>query len=858
MTKDFSSIDKFRETRAHAACSIHHPIIRMSPRASALLLFIALQGFCATTPAATPAPATVRSETRADELAATAEGRALREAWSASEYRFTPATRTAYLKFIKAETLSALTASGKTLPKDFLAWIDSDPVVESTVYGARKNPVGILLGLRSLEIDLGADTVRRDYTQMALALAVAHAKTGETADIKPRAPLVLRIPGDPRVRVNTKDTSRPLDTHDHIINFLEDHAPFEEEVVVGHREELPELKYDDKGVAIPAPKGKAKKIAITEKRKRALVAADVMASKALQNEFNAYMASHGESVRIDCGDRVIFRDRTASVDSKSPEGKGILAAYKLFRAAYETKGRLPEKRDASPTPSEQLAYLIRNDKFRFPAETAAQRNWPRYPLTAPWPTLTLLALDNQPLREKEHIWAKFRDTGKTRTYGEYIGPIAQQFDYQSARRIAPFAFTYGTYQMMDKDGGVCGTMANMGVRTNNTLGIPSCTAGQPGHCALIAFAFDKKTGDYRCHGGQYATGGDDKTHPHGRWVFGDTDAPRRMVWHQSVARSVNAGLKNYLDSMIAHQLFARLTPAEKASRGMTLLESALAIAPTNFVLVEDALALADSATAQFAFFDNFKAAQAALDGKTGARDAGGLYEKTVRELMFARIQKLPIPTDRKQAAATLARLEKEKCDNPGVIAGYRLAAEGLEALLARTESDFAAHLAGQRDEKSCEFMAATMKAVSDKIADKKRRKTWTLALYRKQRGAEVYFSAKNKVLTDDTSRMLARLAGEKIPGDADLIRPMLIRVADELKNSVAGTRDMKVCKPIASRIAALDKAIKDPSLKAAWADALTQIIAGKESFTPANAKKNAAPLRDPCADAIAKLREAKA
>jgi hypothetical protein len=78
----------------------------------------------------------------------------------------------AYLDAARARTLAACTAKGLTLPADFLAWIDSDPVVRASVYGCRNNPLPVLLGLRSLEIDLGEQIVRRDYPQLALAFAI--------------------------------------------------------------------------------------------------------------------------------------------------------------------------------------------------------------------------------------------------------------------------------------------------------------------------------------------------------------------------------------------------------------------------------------------------------------------------------------------------------------------------------------------------------------------------------------------------------------------------------------------------------------------------------------------------------------
>jgi hypothetical protein len=117
------------------------------------------------------------------------------------------------------------------LPADFLAWIDGDRALRLSVYGSRADPLPVLLALRSLEIDLGTDTVRRDYTQLALAFAIqdsyaARADKGtgwndgdgatngsKLPDITPRAPLSLVIPSDPRVPVDTKDTSRALDAN---------------------------------------------------------------------------------------------------------------------------------------------------------------------------------------------------------------------------------------------------------------------------------------------------------------------------------------------------------------------------------------------------------------------------------------------------------------------------------------------------------------------------------------------------------------------------------------------------------------------------------------------------------------------
>ena len=237
-----------------------------------------------------------------------------------------------------------------------------------------------------------------------------------------------------------------------------------------------------------------------------------------------------------------------------------------------------------------------------------QRKWPRYPLTAPWPTLTLLAENNQPLREREERWLAFRDRGEFRGYGEYIGSVAQQFDMQSARRIKDYPFTYGTIQMMLKDGGVCGTMANIAVRSHCTLGTPASTAGQPGHCALVLFAFDPKTGAYRCHGAQYATAGDAGTGVHAAWVFGDVDARRPMVYHQSIAWSVNHGLQSYLDSTVAHTFFKQLSTPTRNSTACASCKAPPPFVPTTSFSPDDALTTGIDPNALVAFWKTLKPA----------------------------------------------------------------------------------------------------------------------------------------------------------------------------------------------------------------------------------------------------------
>ena len=547
-----------------------------------------------------------------------------------------------YVAAARTRTLDECKAKGIALPKDFLAWIDRDPVLRASVYGCRNNPLPVLLALRSLEMDLGEKTVRTDYPQLALAFAIqdSYAKRTTKAggwndadgavapdslpDVSPRAPLVLNIPGDPRMPVDTKDSKRTLDRDDHMVNFLEDHAPIEVDVKA---QELPPLEYDSKGIA--KPRGQA--VEVARKMARPLVAADVIASVGLQREFNAYMEAHGQSVRLECGDGAVGWNSTNAVNDDELR-KRIAAAHEMFQAAYRAKGRMPAERDAAPTPAESMAWFIRNDRWKFPDDVRAARAWPRFPLNAPWPVLLMLAADDQPLREREEIWAKFRDTGEMRTYGEYIGDIAQQFDMQSARRLSPFPYSYGSIQMMWKDGGVCGTMGNIGARTERICGVPASTAGQPGHCAMVQMDFDAKTRTYTCKGGQYATGGDEVTGVHAGWNYDDKGGRRPMIFHQTVAWGATVGLESLVDTMVMRRAWDALPAEQRAKECGKFLAAGLARNPYAMTVVEAAFADAPDAKTAKSMLDDFNAA---LD-KAGVPAERALYRDTVRGMVQAR------------------------------------------------------------------------------------------------------------------------------------------------------------------------------------------------------------------------------
>lgn len=661
----------------------------------------------------------------------------------------------AHVADARERTLAAAAARGLALPADFVAWVDADPVRQTTVYGCRRDPLPVLLALRSLEIDLGADVVRQRHPQLALAFAIEASyravrpgaspwNDGDEAaadgppDVSPRPPLQLTIPGDPRVRVDTKAKDRPLDRDDHVVNFLEDHPPIEVEV---ETRELPPLEYDERGVA--KPRGKA--VAVKKKVVRELYAADVIASAALQAEFAAYMAERGHpDVKLDCGERAVHWRSTEAIGDGGLRQR-IAAAHELFQAAYRAKGRMPKERDRAPTLAESMAWFVRNDEHPFPPAVKAERQWPRFPLHAPWPVLMMLVADDQPLREREAIWERFRDDGEMRTYGEYIGGIAQQFDMQSARRSSPFAFAYGSIQMMWKDGGVCGTMGNIGARTYRICGVPASTAGQPGHCAVVKMTHDPKTGRYACVGDQYATGGDEVTSVHAQWRFDDEGGRKPMAIHQSVAAAVNHDLRGFVQALAMRRAFDALPAGQRRAEALAFADAALAANPFTVAAVEGAIAALD---APADLLQLGKQVACALDALPDAK-AHALLRSTLLGLVHARIRALPAPADREAVATLLEELDRQDCQDAELLARSWRALGGESGFDAHCAELVAAHVARpatERTKRAGDALQRRLQALGRTVRGAEPKRAWAAKLLAAFAGKETFQARKGDVV----------------------------------------------------------------------------------------------------------------
>ena len=543
---------------------------------------------------------------------------ALLAALEKAGYTFTPEVKSAFLARRKAIALAEIAKTGQSLPQDFLEWVDADPVVAGTVYGIADNAAQRLVLLRSLEIDLGAAEVRKKHLQLALGITDAQAgkvnpatmsNESQGIGLTERGLLKLEIKRYPCEKVDTHPKDRPLDVNDHIINFLEDNP-----VVTEKR---------------ATENANGEKNASVVKQSRPLYAYEVYTNPERLKLFNTYMTERGFKMELDCG-------KGAVIPAHWGGGRDVTRAYKLFRTAYEAKGRLPKERDPSPTPGELAAYLIRNDNYRFPE--GVKRHWPKFPLNARWPVLYYLACSGESLREREFVWNRFCKVGSVVSYGAYIGKIAQYPDMVKAQKLQPFDYTYDTYPMWLKDGGVCGTCSNIGRFASVALGVPAGQARQPSHSCFVAVGGNEQRG--------YTLSISQSSHkPEDTFVSGHGRYYDDLITFYPI----NYGLLPYLDARAALEIARLLPTGTPAQARLAMLLSAFEANPYNLQAATAVLANISNPAELMKFWQKFGTTLAAVE-KPGCPKSS-YYNTVVQKVFNTRLAQLSPPADKAEPDA---------------------------------------------------------------------------------------------------------------------------------------------------------------------------------------------------------------
>lgn len=629
-----------------------------------------------------------------------------------NKFDFSRNVREAFFKFQKEQTLDDLKETGKTIPADFLKWINDDPVISATVYGAKPRPANVMLALYSLQLDVGRDTIKK-CTQLALAAAVLTESNGPTQNIFDRAPIKLEIPTCPLKPVDTRDKKRELDLNDHIINFLNEDYRLNTKSGT-KKTPNPHHESDSCVKAFHFKKGTLPEL-------KGLIASDVIHDDNLKDMLSEYLKTKGTPIEIPHG---------------LVQSPATYINFETFHKAYTEKGLLPAERDPMPTTAERLLYLARN----------ADRS--PFPLTrAPWPITMLLFEVSQPLRESEEIWTEYCRNKRFITYGNYVGPIAQNSIYLAATDLRPFPFSCKnrSWQAMIKNGGVCGTMAAIAVGTYSALGIPACTAGQPGHCALISYTPSGR--NYIANIEQSVTGGPLETTAHAQWHYGDGRYGSNMyVYRESIASAINVGFERYLNSCILYSIYRLLPDDVREKHGFEILQSGLDLNPYNIMLV-DALAEVGTPIQHANIYRRFmNIPSAAHKAGHGMSEA---YRDRVCHVVFNRIASLPVTESQDEAktvykALAAMRFDPKELDNidnlEKITLNYHLAALHTKAFLDELTAEFVAYFetSKQKYPAACQQKAKRIQVVADMIKDEEEKKKWLQKLAARKHNRENY------------------------------------------------------------------------------------------------------------------------
>ncbi|MFM2296381.1 MAG: hypothetical protein RL117_88 [Verrucomicrobiota bacterium] len=702
--------------------------------------------------------------------------------------KYDESVKKSFLAWRKEMALAELKTAGVSVPAEFLAWVDSQPLVYQTIYGFDNprphrmpappkgqsvdhtdRPAQRLACLLSLEIDLGPEITRKRNLQLALALTHAYAgrlddKTFECPEEnlswKPRPRFKLVIPQAPHKPVDTRAKDRSLDREDHIINFLEDH---------------------------PQPVDPKNPQAGT----RPLYGCEVLVSDDYRAKFVAYMKSHGHTI----DPRHV---------TQSSHGLNI------FLKAYTEKGRIPKAQDPFPKPAEVFAYLVRNDQFRFLPNV--KRSWPRFNLESPWPVLEYLAMGDMPLRDREFVWKRFVETGSVRKYGHHLGAkLGLNTPVVRARRIQPFDFAYGSYAMDIKDHGACREMTRIGLGANAPLGIPAAHSFQPGHFCLTVVTHSPKTG-YHLSVEQHVK--------HPTWIT--KGGVRREDELARLTYPLNYGFEEMLDAHTGLALMRHLPANASKDQKLTLLKSMFLINPYAVEIPRMMFPIFDDPSRIADFWVQLNQVCAAVK-KTGCPTAGPYTDFTVRRMLDGRLHTLPVPENPAVRKKVMDLCLRDSGDDLWLkYAGYQ---KSPEQLLTWSVEALRSSVHSPRTEAQATLMAARLGTIGKTIKDEKIRRTWGQSLLTILRGKETFAVGEGRARREvaDPSVLVAQGFAGQTP-DARLA------LERDLRQAVSGGRSPARAQLLSQRVNAIARGIRDRKERAAWGETLHAILLGKELY----------------------------
>lgn len=440
--------------------------------------------------------------------------------------KLTPEARNAYLDWAEKSVLQQLRLSSKTVPETCLAEVRRDGTLRDAMFGSVFPPdPSILQNYAQLRSQLGEKFLAK-YRSLAVAIAVAKRMKGVEND------------------ANSKEVGR-----DYQPGFWVDES------------------YQSPGSE--PEKAFVRGLAAFMKQSQ-VSATDLYQNVALQEKAKAFLPQ-----------QAIPADWIALVKRSVWFGERLKNALVLL-------GQRPAAREAKPATVAWLRHLAEINAATptsTPTLNGSPMPWPLFPLdTAPWPLLMPLA-HPIPLSEANYVWEAFQgEHGSDRyhTYGPYRGD-----DDVMPDALRPSRWFWDAWPDRIIHGGMCVPISKGTVDLYSALGKPAMWAGQPGHSNLISF--QNIGGAWTAEIEQAFAGGPDVTTA--QWYFDEEPGTQVRFrdlyywagaeYHLGLALGMNVGLKSYMDTRIAGNIFRVIPAKDKPTLGVNLLRSALLANPFN-------------------------------------------------------------------------------------------------------------------------------------------------------------------------------------------------------------------------------------------------------------------------------------
>jgi len=156
-------------------------------------------------------------------------------------------------------------------------------------------------------------------------------------------------------------------------------------------------------------------------------------------------------------------------------------------------------------------------------------------------------------------------------------------------------------------------------------------------------------------------------------------------------------------------------------------------------------------------------------------------------------------------------------------------------------------------------MAKKISLVVSLIPDATLRRAWAVDRLKELQGKECFLTFRgNKqghVMEFEPSLdFLSKMAGQKLRSREDMQKTLCDQLIEDLKTHVASKRDYGTSASMAGRLKGMGRFVKDPAQRTQWVEALSKVMAGKESFIISD-RNGTRPFVDLTAGVIAELKK---